>query len=165
MAGDRDRLRRGRDFARFRDALAASEIGAVLIQPCTSSTAPRRTPRSASGRWRRSPPLVACRRRDRRARRGRAPRVREDRGVRPRRSGGPARSSPRRSRSPSGLPRLHLENTAGAGGTLGRSFAELAALLERGRRRSARSGRAPGCPLPSAGLRLRTSAPRRACAR
>jgi deoxyribonuclease-4 len=32
-------------------------------------------------------------------------------------------------RSPGGCP-LHLENTAGAGGTLGRSFEELAALLE-----------------------------------
>ena len=51
---------------------------------------------------------------------------------------------------------LHLENTAGAGGTLGRSFDELAALLE-ARRRGA-PGRLPGL-LPPAGLRLRDPAP------
>ena len=44
------------------------------------------------------------------------------------RSAGPARSSLRRWRS-DGCP-LHLENTAGSGGTLGRSFGELAALIE-----------------------------------
>ena len=48
---------------------------------------------------------------------------------------------------------LHLEDTAGAGGTLGRSFEELAALLEAaGGERAA--GRVPGL-LPPARLRLR----------
>ena len=47
---------------------------------------------------------------------------------------------------------LHLENTAGAGGTLGRSFDELAALLEAAARATA-PGRLPGL-LPPARLRL-----------
>jgi deoxyribonuclease-4 len=42
----------------------------------------------------------------------------------------PARCQ-RGARESEGCP-LHLENTAGAGGTLGRSFDELAALLEAG---------------------------------
>ena len=48
---------------------------------------------------------------------------------------------------------LHLENTAGAGGTLGRSFQELAALLRRGGRRRA-PGAVPGL-LPPVRLGLR----------
>ena len=47
---------------------------------------------------------------------------------------------------------LHLENTAGAGGTLGRSFDELAALLDARRRRRA-PRRVPGL-LPPVRLRL-----------
>ena len=46
-----------------------------------------------------------------------------------RRSSARRRRSPRRSRSPRRCP-LHLEDTAGAGGTLGRSFEELATLIE-----------------------------------
>ena len=48
---------------------------------------------------------------------------------------------------------LHLENTAGAGGTLGRSFEELAALIEAARRRRA-ARRLPRL-LPPARVRLR----------
>ena len=47
---------------------------------------------------------------------------------------------------------LYLEDTAGAGGTLGRSFEELAALIEAARRR-ATPRRVPGL-LPPAGLGL-----------
>ena len=48
---------------------------------------------------------------------------------------------------------LHLENTAGTGGTLGRSFQELAELID-GRRRLAAPGPVPGL-LPSVRLGLR----------
>ena len=69
-----------------------------------------------------------------------------------RRSRARARSSPRRSRESEGCP-LHLENTAGTGGTLGRSFAELA-TLDRARRRRRAARRVPGL-LPPARVGLR----------
>ena len=58
---------------------------------------------------------------------------------------------------------LHLENTAGAGGTLGRSFDELAALIDAGGG-SDRLGRVPGL-LPPVRLGLRHPHRRRASPR
>ena len=55
---------------------------------------------------------------------------------------------------------LHLENTAGAGGTLGRTFEELAALIE-GAGGAQAAARLPGL-LPPAGQRLRHPDRRRA---
>ena len=54
---------------------------------------------------------------------------------------------------------LHLEDTAGAGGTLGRSFEELAALIDAVRRRRARS--ASAWTPATCWRRATTSAPRR----
>ena len=56
-------------------------------------------------------------------------RLGEDRHASSRRSSAPGRSSREALSESDGCP-LHLENTAGAGGTLGRSFDELAALLD-----------------------------------
>ncbi len=57
---------------------------------------------------------------------------------------------------------LHLEDTAGAGGTLGRSFEELAALLDAVRRRQA--PRRSASTRATCSPRATTSAPRRASA-
>ena len=98
---------------------------------------PRRLPAQLRQRGPRDPrevarladPLAARRRRDRRRRGGPAPGSAKTgdrrRGDRARGRDDRARRSPRARAVP-----LHLENTAGAGGTLGRSFEELAALLE-----------------------------------
>ena len=53
---------------------------------------------------------------------------------------------------------LHLENTAGAGGTLGRSFAELAALLEAGRGSKRLGVCLDSCHLLASGYEIRTPA-------
>jgi deoxyribonuclease-4 len=51
---------------------------------------------------------------------------------------------------------LHLENTAGAGGTLGRSFAELAALLDAGGRSHRLGVCLDSCHLLASGYEIRT---------
>jgi deoxyribonuclease-4 len=53
---------------------------------------------------------------------------------------------------------LHLENTAGAGGTLGRSFAELAALIEAGGGSSRIGLCLDSCHLLASGYEIRTPA-------
>ena len=53
---------------------------------------------------------------------------------------------------------LHLENTAGAGGTLGRSFAELAALLEAGGGGPRLGLCLDSCHLLASGYEIRTPA-------
>ncbi len=53
---------------------------------------------------------------------------------------------------------LHLENTAGAGGTLGRSFSELAALLERGGADARLGVCLDSCHLLASGVDIRTAA-------
>ena len=109
--------------------MAASPIDAVLIHAvyllnCASED--RRHPREIAGV---SDPLAARRA----ARSARAAwcctPARPRRASSARRSRGRARRSARRSPTSEGC-ELHLENTAGAGGTLGRSFDELARLLE-----------------------------------
>ncbi len=141
---------RDEDVAAFREAMAASPIDAVLIHAvyllnCASDDPDIRAKSLASLTHslrvgtRSERPAWCC-----------TP-------ARPR----PATSA-RRSRAPAQTIRealaesegcaLHLENTAGAGGTLGRSFDELAQLLEAaGGERAAR--RVPGL-LPPARLRL-----------
>ena len=76
----------------------------------------------------------------------------QDRATSARRSSAPARSSRRRWPRPTAVT-LHLEDTAGAGGTLGRSFEELAGAARRRRRRQA-ARRLPGL-LPPVRLGLR----------
>jgi deoxyribonuclease IV len=118
------------DFARFRDALAASEIGAVLIHAvyllnCGSEDPEirERTLASLSHSLRVGDAIGAHA-------------VVVHPGSAKTGPSGPAieragevfaEALAQSERCP-----LHLENTAGAGGTLGRSFAELAALLEAG---------------------------------
>jgi len=118
------------DFARFRDALAASEIGAVLIHAvyllnCASEDPEirERTLASLSHSLRVGDAIGAHA-------------VVVHPGSAKTGASGPAigrageifaAALAQSERCP-----LHLENTAGAGGTLGRSFAELAALLEAG---------------------------------
>jgi deoxyribonuclease IV len=53
---------------------------------------------------------------------------------------------------------LHLENTAGAGGTLGRSFAELAALIEAGGASERLGVCLDSCHLLASGYEIRTPA-------
>jgi len=57
---------------------------------------------------------------------------------------------------------LHLENTAGAGGTLGRSFAELGALLEAGGGGQRLGVCLDSCHLLASGYEIRTTAALRA---
>ena len=120
---------REEDVAAFREAMADSPIDAVLIHAvyllnCASEDprhrAPSRSPRSptrcASG-TRSAPPAWCC------------IRARPRPATSPRRSPAPARRSGEALADSEGCD-LHLENTAGAGGTLGRSIDELAALIE-----------------------------------
>ena len=152
---------REEDVAAFREAMAASPIDAVLIHAvyllnCASEDPDIRAKSLASLTH-----SLRVGRRDRRGRRGPAPGLGQDRRRRPAiaRAGETIREALAESE---GCP-LHLENTAGAGGTLGRSFDELAALLEAaGGERAPR--RVPGL-LPPARLRLRHPHARRAWTR
>ncbi len=140
------------DFAAFREAMQASPIKAVLIHAVYLLNCASEDPEIRDKSLRLADPVAARRRRDRRRRRRPAPRLgqagRRRRGDQARRQGDRARRWPR----PSGCA-LHLEDTAGAGGTLGRSFEELAALIEAAGGGTA-AGRVPGL-LPPARLRLR----------
>ena len=148
---------REEDVAAFREAMAASPIDAVLIHAvyllnCASEDRDIRAKSLASlthslrvGAGDRRRAASCC-----------TP-------ARPR----PATSA-RRSRAPgetisealaeSEGCQLHLENTAGAGGTLGRSFEELAALLEAARRRRAPRRCLDSCHLLASGYDIRTPA-------
>jgi deoxyribonuclease-4 len=144
------------DFARFREALAASDIGAVLIHAvyllnCASEDGEIRAKTLAS--------LIQSLRVG--AAIGAAAVV-----VHPgsAKAGGPDAAVARAGEvlaaalaETEGCP-LHLENTAGAGGTLGRTFDELAALLE-----AAGGGQRLGvcldsCHLLASGYEIRTPA-------
>ena len=112
------------DFAEFREAIKATEIKARAD--------PRRLPAQLRLRGQGDPrevarvadPVAARRRRDRRRRRRAPPRLGQ---AGRRREGDQARGQGDQggARRVRGCP-LHLEDTAGAGGTLGRSFEELA---------------------------------------
>ena len=125
---------------------------------------PRRLPAERRLRGRRDPRedarlahrVAARRAAPGRGRRRPAPRVGARRARSGRRSSARARSSARRWPSRTGCA-LHLENTAGAGGTLGRSFGELAALLERGGRRRAPRRLPRHCHLYASGYDVRTA--------
>ena len=109
--------------------MAASAIDAVLIHAvyllnCASDDPDIRAKSLASLTH-----SLRVGQRDRRKRRRPAPRLGQDRrrGKRDRPRG---RDDPRGAAARARTAPLHLENTAGAGGTLGRSIDELAALLE-----------------------------------
>ena len=153
-----DASTRDEEVAAYHEALAASDVDALLIHAvyllnCASEDPEIREKTLAS-----LIALAAGRRRARRARRRPASRARRRPATSARRSRAPARSSARRWRESDGCP-LHLENTAGAGGTLGRSFEELAAL-HRGRRRRRAARRCAWTPA-TCSPRASTSAPPR----
>ena len=142
---------REEDVAAFREALAASPIDAVLIHAvyllnCASEDREIRAKSLASltHSLRVGQAIGAARRRP-------APRLGQDRATSARRSRAPATTIREALAESEDCP-LHLENTAGAGGTLGRSFEELAALIEAAGGERA-PGRVPGL-LPPARLRL-----------
>ena len=138
------------EAAAFREALAASPVKAVVIHAIylLNFASEDRDMRRKS-----LPSLTASLRSARRS----ARRAWSCTPARPRpatpppRSSGPPPRSARRSAESEDCP-LYLEDIAGTGGTLGRSFEELAALIEvLGRRAAPR--RVPRL-LPPAGLRL-----------
>ncbi len=116
------------DFASFREAMEPSRVDAVLIHAvyllnCASEDPEIREKSLAS-----LDPVAADRRRHRRGRGGAPSRLGQggDVGEAIARAGGVIREALEQTDS---CP-LHLEDTAGAGGTLGRSFDELSALIE-----------------------------------